>query len=71
MKKDNEENYFWRLTLAKQTHLTATKTLVLTETLKPTDDMTRTVLLQLEVRFLFGQDHEFITPWKRYHFKKY
>jgi hypothetical protein len=42
-------NHFWRLTLTKQAHLTVTKTL--------TEDMTKTLLLKVGVKFIFGHSY--------------
>jgi hypothetical protein len=46
-KKTLHRNCFWKLTLTKQTHLTVTKTLLLTWTLTPTENMTKTLLPQV------------------------
>jgi len=56
MERALSRNYFWTLTLTKQSHLTVTKTWTLTLTA----DMTKTLplwALQVGVKFMFGEDH--------------
>jgi len=55
MKKAFYRNCFWRQT--KQAHLTLTKTLTLAQTPTLTEDMMKTVLLQVGAQFIFGQGH--------------
>jgi len=55
MKKTFYCNYFWRLTLTKQAHLTVTKTLTFSLTV---DVMT--LLQQVGAKFLFGQGHRIL-----------
>jgi hypothetical protein len=45
------QELIWRLVLMKQAHLTVTKTLT------PVEGMTKTLLLQMVAKFIFGQDH--------------